>query len=167
MLDTNTIDYIFNNKSWLGPKLKKLSKNHINWYITNVQQDEISKITDISKKRLINEILSQIGVRTVLSSTIILNIDTQKKFECFNRKIGMYEIRCDTFDRCIFKIRSKHNSNADENVADFSILYTAVKKKMDYLITDNTSDFKLLLQKMNLLIPNCLQLNKNSDLDYY
>jgi hypothetical protein len=53
------------------------------------------------------------------------------------------------------------------NTADLSILYTAVKKKMDYLITDNTSDFEFMLQKISKFIPNHLQLRKNHDLDYF
>jgi hypothetical protein len=53
------------------------------------------------------------------------------------------------------------------NTADLSILYSAVKKKMDYLITDDTSDFEPMLKEMSKFIPNYLQLRKNSDLNSF
>ena len=54
MLDTNTLDYIYTNKTRVVPKLKNFYKKHINLYITYVQQDEINKIRDISKKSCIS-----------------------------------------------------------------------------------------------------------------
>ena len=47
-----------------------------------------------------------------------------------------------------------------DNTADFSILYTAIKKKMQYLITDNTSDFEPMLKEISKSIPNYLQVQK-------
>ena len=53
-----------------------------------------------------------------------------------------------------------------DNTADLSILYTAVKKKMDYLITDD-KHFEPMLKEMSKDIPNNLELKKNHDLDYF
>ena len=52
------------------------------------------------------------------------------------------------------------------NAADLSILYTAIKKKMHYLITDNTSDFGPMLKEISKSIPNYLKVQKNYYLDY-
>jgi len=66
MLDTNTLDYIYSNKTRLIPKLKNCYKKQVILYITHIQQDEINKIRDISKKSCINKIISTTGIKRVL-----------------------------------------------------------------------------------------------------
>lgn len=79
----------------------------------------------------------------------------------------MYEL-VDDVDLPILEKLKKHTiSNPMGNAADLSILYTAIKKKMHYIITDNTSDFKPMLKEMSTFIPNYLQLRKNCDLNYF
>ena len=46
MLDTNTLDYIYDEKINLVPKRRNLAKKHSHLYITHLQQDEINKMTD-------------------------------------------------------------------------------------------------------------------------
>jgi hypothetical protein len=79
----------------------------------------------------------------------------------------MYELVDDTDVDILEKLQKPTLSNPMSNTADLSILYTAVKKKMDYLITDNTSDFEPMLQKMSKFIPNYLKVKKNCDLNYF
>ena len=167
MLDTNTLDYIYTNKTRIVPKLKNFYKKHINLYITFVQQDEINKIRDISKKSCINKIISIIGIKRVIASTII-GINKSRKYGFIDSNIDMYELVVDDTDVGILeKLQKPTLSNPMSNTADLLILYTAVKKKMDYLITDNTSDFESMLQKISIFIPNYLQLRRNRDLDYF
>jgi rRNA-processing protein FCF1 len=167
MLDTNTLDYIYANNTRLVPKLKNFSKKYIHLYITHVQQDEINKISNISKRNCINKIISIIGIKRVLTaSTTIGNGTSTRKHRFMDSQIDLYELVDDNDLDILEKLKSI-TFNPMGNTADLSILYTAVKKKMDYLITDNTSDFESLLQKINKFIPNYLQLKKNRDLDYF
>lgn len=166
MLDTNTLYYIYTNKARLVPKLKNFYKKYINLYITYVQQDEINKIRDISKKSCINKIISIIGIKRVLTANTIIGTDKPTKYGFIGSKIDMYEL-VDYTDVDILEKLKKSTSNPMSNTADLSILYTAVKKKMDYLITDNTSDFEPMLQKISKFIPNDLQVKKNCDLNYF
>jgi hypothetical protein len=166
MLDTNTLYYIYTNKTRLVPKLKNFYKKYINLYITYVQQDEINKIRDLSKKSCINKIISIIGIKRVLTANIIIGTDKPAKYGFIGSKIDMYEL-VDYTDVDILEKLQKSTSNSMSNTADLSILYTAVKKKMDYLITDNTSDFEPMLQKISKFIPNDLQVKKNCDLNYF
>lgn len=167
MLDTNTLDYIYANNTRLVPKLKNFSKKHIHLYITHVQQDEINKISNISKRSCINKIISIIGIKRVLTaSTTIGNGTSTSKHGFMDSQIDMYKLVDDNDLDILEKLKST-TSNPMSNTADLSILYTAVKKKMDYLITDNTSDFESILQKINKFIPTYLQLKKNRDLDYF
>jgi len=76
----------------------------------------------------------------------------------------MYELLDDT-DRDILKKLQKYSYNSISNIADLTILYSAVKKKFDYLITDNTSDFEPMLQRISKFIPNYLQVKKNCYLE--
>jgi len=81
-------------------------------------------------------------------------------------QIGMYEF-VDDIDLPILEKLHKHTlSNPMDNTADLFILYTAVKKKMDYLITDD-NHFESMLKEMSKDIPNNLELKKNHDLDYF
>jgi hypothetical protein len=168
MLDTNTLDYIYTNKTRVVPKLKNFYKKHINLYITFVQQDEINKIRDISKKSCINKIISIVGIKRVFTSSTIIGTNKPRKYGFIDSNIDMYELVVDDTDVDILeKLQKPTLSNPMSNTADLLILYTAVKKKMDYLITDNTSDFEPMLQKMSKFIPNYLKVKKNYDLNYF
>ena len=167
MLDTNTLDYIYTNKTRVVPKLKNFYKKQINLYITYIQQDEINKIRDISKKNCINKIISITGIKRVLTASTIIGINKSRKYGFIDSKIDMYELVDDTDVDILEKIQKPTLSNPMSNAADLLILYTAVKKKMDYLITDNTSDFEPMLQKMSKFIPNYLKVKKNCNLNYF
>lgn len=167
MLDTNTLDYIYTNKTRVVPKLKNFYKKQINLYITYVQQDEINKIRDISKKSCINKIISITGIKRVLTVSTIIGTNKSRKYEFIDSNIDMYELADDTDVDILEKLQKLTLSNPMSNTADLLILYTAVKKKMDYLITDNTSDFEPMLQKMSKFIPNYLKVKKNCDLNYF
>ena len=89
MLDTNTLDYIYDNKINLVTKLRNLAKKHIHLYITHIQQDEINKIIDNYKKSCINKIISNIGIRRILTSSAIIGIDEPSKHGFIGSNIGL------------------------------------------------------------------------------
>jgi hypothetical protein len=165
MLDTNTLDYIYFNKIQLVPKLKDFSKKHINLYITHIQQDEINNIKDISKKDCITKIISSIKIKRVLAVSTIIDIDKQSK-----QLIGpmdIYKLVDESDLHILKKLRKQPFPNNMGKKADLLILYAAIKKKMDYLITDNTYDFEPILKEMSKFIPNYLQIKKNYYLNYF
>ena len=134
-------------------------------YITHIQQNEINKIKDITKIDCINKIISFIGIKRIITSTII-NIDESSKYEFNDSNIGLYEFVDDSYDSHILRIPQRNTRvNPLGNTADLSILYTAVKKKMDYLITDNISDFEPMLKELSKFKPNYLEVQKNNYLD--
>ena len=165
MLDTNTLDYIYDNKTHLVSKLRNLSKKHIHLYITHIQQDEINKMAD-NKKNCINKIISNIGIRRILTSSAIIGVDEPSQHGFIGSNIGMYEFVDDIDFPILEKLHKYTVSNPMGNAADLSILYTAVKKEMDYLITDD-NHFASMLKEMSKDIPNNLQLKKNHYLDYF
>jgi hypothetical protein len=133
-------------------------------YVTHIQQDEINKMSD-DKKNCINKIISIIGIKRILTSCGIIGIDEQSKRGFIGSNIGMYELVDDEADLLILeKLRTNTNSNPMGNAADLSILYTAIKKKMHYLITDD-KHFGPLLQNLSKFMPNDLQVQKNYYLD--
>jgi hypothetical protein len=164
MLDTNTFDYIYTNKILLVPKLKNFSKKNNHLYITHIQQDEINKMKDVYKKSCINKIIASTGIKRIFTSSMIIATNQPIKYDLIGSMIDMCEL-VDNGDLNILEKLQKYNlTNPMGNTADLSILYTAVKKKMDYLITDNTSDFAPMLKQMSKFIPNYLELKKNHDL---
>ena len=167
MLDTNTLDYIYFNKIHLVPKLKDFSKKHINLYITHIQQDEINNIKDSSKKDCITKIISSIKIKRVLAVSTIIDIDKQSKHRLIEPMPDIYKLG-DESDLYILKmLRKQPFSNNMGKTADLLIIYAAIKKKMDYLITDNTYDFEPILKEMSKFIPNYLQVKKNYYLNYF
>ena len=167
MLDTNTLDYIYDNKINLVSKLRNLAKKHIHLYITHIQQDEINKMTDNYKKSCINKIISNIGIRRILTSSAIIGINEPSKhgFIGSNIGIGMYEFVDDIDLPILEKLHKYTISNPMGNASDLSIIYTAIKKKMNYLITDD-NHFGPLLQKISKFMSNDLQVQKNYYLEY-
>ena len=134
-------------------------------YITHIQQNEINKIKDITKIDCINKIISIIGIKRIITSTI-MDIDEPSKYEFNDSNIGLYEIVDDSDDSHILrKLQRNTRVNPLGNTADLSILYTAVKKKMDYLITDNISDFEPMLKELSKFKSNDLEVQKNNYLD--
>ncbi|HJT84160.1 MAG TPA: hypothetical protein VJ697_06730 [Nitrososphaeraceae archaeon] len=165
MLDTNTLDYIYDNKTYLLTKLRNFSKKNIHLYITHIQQNEINKMFDNDKKYCINKIISIIGIKRVLNSCAI-GINEESKRGVIGPNIGMYELVDEDDDLLILEKHHKStHSNPMGNAADLTILYTAIKKKMHYLITDNISDFEPMLNQISKSIPNFLQVQKNNYLD--
>lgn len=161
MLDTNTLDYIYNKQVELGSKFTKPPGNTLNFYITHVQRYEINKITDVSKKNVINKILNQMEIKTILPSEITKYL----QFELINIDDCKNEMRRIPFDPIVFKKIFRYNSYQKGNFADFLILHTAMKNKMDFLITDNIADFQPLLKKFYVMLANGLILKKNCELD--
>jgi rRNA-processing protein FCF1 len=166
MLDTNTLDYIYTKKIRLVPKLSNFPKKHIHLYITQVQQDEINKMTDDYRKSCINKIISIIGIRRVLTSGTIIGIDESSKHGFIGSNIGMCELVNDADLQILENLQKYTRSNPMSNTADLLILYTSIKKKMDYLITDD-NHFGPMLKEISKFIPNHLQLRKNCDLDNF
>ena len=167
MLDTNTLDYIYGYKIRLIPKLKNFSKKDIHLYITLIQQDEINKMDNEYRKSCINKIISIIGIKRVPTSCTIIGIGEPSKHGFIGSNIGMSEFIDDVDLSILEKFRKYTPSNPMGNAADLTILYTAIKKKMDYLITDNTSDFEPILKELSKFIPNYLELKKNCYLEYF
>ena len=134
-------------------------------YITHIQQDEINKMADDYRKSCINKIISIIGIRRVPTSGAIIAIDESSKHGFIGSSIGMYEL-VDDGDLHILEKLINRSSNLIGNTADLLILYTAIKKKMPYLIT-NDNHFESMLKEISKFIPNHLQLRKNCDLDNF
>jgi hypothetical protein len=129
MLDTNTLDYIYDNKINLVSKLRNLAKKHIHLYITYIQQDEINKITDNYKKSCINKIISNIGIRRILTSSAIIGIDEPSKHGFIGSNIGMYEF-VDDIDLPILEKLYKYTvSNPMGNAADYQFYILQLRKR--------------------------------------
>ena len=70
----------------------------------------------------------------------------------------------DNSDADILKKLQRNTTNPMGNTADLSILFTAVKENMDYLVTHNIKDFKNLLKNMSKDRPNKLVIKPTSSL---
>jgi rRNA-processing protein FCF1 len=163
MLDANTFDFIYDNDSSLVPKLEILvNSNKLSLYMTHIQRDEIEKIGNIGKRHRIKEIIKLIKIQTIVTSNAFVGTDFPSKHGYNGSRIGMSKVVNDNDASMLEKLQKK-TTNPMGNTADLSILYTAIKENMDYLIT-NDLGYKNLLIEMSKSKPNKLAVKPNSSL---
>ena len=163
MLDANAFDFIFDNDSHLVPKLEaSVNSNKLSLYMTHIQLDEIEKIKNTDKRKRIKEIIKLIKIQNIPTSSAVVGIDSPSKHGFIGSKINMAKIMDDN-DADILKKFQRNITNPMGDSADLSILYTAIKENMNYLVT-NDIRLEKLLKKISEEIPNTLEIKPNSSL---
>ena len=164
MLDANTFDFMYDKQSHLVPKLKALvSSNKLSFYITHIQCDEIDKMESSPKRDGIKNIIKLINVQIIPTSNAVIGIDPPSKHGFIGSRIDMAKIVSDNDANVLEKLQ-KTTSNPMGNNADLSILFTAVKENLDYLVTNDIKHFKKLLKEISKYIPNTLEIKPNNSL---
>lgn len=133
MIDTNTFDFLYENK--LLEKLSNLIKKTIfSLVICRVQMDEIEKISEPEKKKIIQSIL----IEKIPTSIGWVGVEDR-----YNR--GYLAPRSDWVkavnneDAVIVNKyrRGRTSTHPVGNEGDLAIVYTAIKEGMDYLVSDD------------------------------
>lgn len=140
MVDTNAFDFIYDND--LIRFINKLvMSEQIELYVTHVQLDEIGKISNDEKKE---------KIMTVYYTPIVASVGFVGTSESTPR--GYVGGRTDAFivvneedNKIINKVkRTLTESHPLGNAADITIAFTAVKKEVDYLVSNDSGIHNVL-----------------------
>jgi hypothetical protein len=141
MLDTNTLNYIYDNG--LIDRIKtSVNKGSIQLFATHIQLDEIQKSSDDIKKEAIKKAKEILHIKIVPTSATVVAIEKHSKHGFVGSRVGQTSLLNQDDIGLLEGLKKVNNRNPLKNTADLIILYTAVIEKMDYLVTDNIDDFK-------------------------
>ena len=143
MLDTNTLDYVFDHDL-----LEKLSliveSKRIQLIICRVQMDEIEKITEHSKKQYIE----LIPYEKIPVSVGWIGVEDRFNRGFLAPRVGWVNLVDEGDAKIINQYRRKRtDTHPVGNEGDLSIVFTAVKQKLNYLVS-NDMEVKRLHQKL-------------------
>jgi len=144
MLDTNSYDFIYENK--LTEKFNQLiEKGEIENFGTHVQVDEIKKISDQKRKNH----LKKISCKLIPSEVGFIGVDYESQRGFNGAKIGGYKIVGNEDNEIITAVKtSPTQTHPLGNSADITIVFTSMKNSLDFLISDN-DDIHKIFNKMN------------------
>ena len=132
----DAFDYIYDNG--LTDKVQKAVDNgKLQLFATDVQQQEIEKISDDIKKQRIKQTAEEIRVRFIETSGAVVGPDQPPKRGFSGSRVDHAEIPSDQDVRLLEDLKQVNMQHPLKNEGDLIILYTAIKKNMDYLVTED------------------------------
>jgi predicted nucleic acid-binding protein len=163
MLDTNTFDYIYDNG--LTNKVQKaIDDEKLQLFATDVQKQEIEKVSNNARKQGIKQTAEGIRVKFMGTSAMIVALDQQGKKGYNGSRVGS-RIASEEDTQLLETLKKVDMKHPLKNSADLLIFYTAIKENMDYLVTDNTDDFGKPLELFKVERGTKLQIIHNIDLE--
>jgi rRNA-processing protein FCF1 len=136
MLDSNTFDYIYN--SGLTNRVQNAVDNgKLQLFATDVQEQEIEKISNDTRKQVIRQTAEKIRVAFIETWGMVVGPDQPSNRGFGGSRVDHFRIPSDQ-DVQLFKILEQVNMQHPlKNSGDILILYTAIKENMDYLVTED------------------------------
>jgi hypothetical protein len=163
MLDSNTFDYIYDNG--LTNKVQKaVDDGKLELFATDVQQQEIEKISNGARKQGIKQTAEGIRARFIETSAMVIGLDQPGKRGFDGSRIGHARIASEEDIQLLEALKKVDIKHPLKNSADLLIFHTAIKQNMDYLITGNTDDFEKPLELFRRERYSKLQVVHNTDL---
>lgn len=133
MLDTNTFDFLYENK--LLEKLSNLiKKTTFSIVICRVQMDEIEKISEPEKKKIIQSI----SVEKIPTWIGWVGVEDRYNRGYLAPRVDWFKAVNDEDAVIVNKYRrGRTPTHPVGNEGDLAIVYTAIKEGMDYLVSDD------------------------------
>ena len=140
MMDTNAFDFIYDN-NLIGFVNKLVTAEQIELYVTHVQLDEIEKISNEEKRE---------KIKTVYYTPVVASVGFVGTSDSTSR--GYVGARTDAFiavneedNEIVNKVkRNLTKTHPLGNAADITISFTAFKKNVDYLVSNDTGIHNVL-----------------------
>jgi hypothetical protein len=163
MLDSNTFDYIYDNG--LTSKVQNAIDNgKLQLFATDVQKQEIEKIPNDTRKQAIRQTAEEIRVEFKETSGVVVALDQPGKKGFNGSRVDHARIASDEDIQLLETLTKVNMKYPLKNSADLLIFYTAIKENMDYLVTENTDDFKKPLELFKRERNTKLQIIHSTDL---
>jgi hypothetical protein len=163
MLDSNSFDHIYDNKLTENVR-KAVDDEKIKLFATDVQEQEIDKIGDTSRKLGIKQMAEKMQVTFLGTSAAAVGLDKMGKRGFNGSRVGMSKVVGNDDAQllaALIKVNIKHPL---KNEADLLTFYTAIKENMDFLATANTADFEKPLERFKIERGTKLELKSNEDI---
>jgi hypothetical protein len=163
MLDTNALDHICDHM--LGPRIRKAIDNkHIHLSITHVQRDEINRGPPANRV-YIYKLINHGYIKIVPTNGAIVGTDQLSKKGFIGSKVGMARFTSDEEAHLLQNKMKVGSKNPMKNSADILILYTAIKQRMDFLVTGDQV-IKRMLDSFKQDITTGLQVIDNTAFEH-
>jgi hypothetical protein len=140
----------------LGRRIRKaVDSKHIHLSITHVQRDEIN-CGPPANREYIYKLINDGYIKIVPTNGAIVGTDQSSKKGFIGSKVGMARFTSDE-EANLLRNKIKIGSKSPmKNSADILILYTAIKQRMDFLVTDD-QHIKRMLESFKQDITTGLQ----------
>jgi hypothetical protein len=140
----------------LGRRIRKaVDSKHIHLSITHVQRDEINRGPPANRE-YIYKLINDGYIKIVPTNGAIVGTDQSSKKGFIGSKVGMARFTSDE-EANLLRDKIKIGSKSPmKNSADILILYTAIKQRMDFLVTDD-QHIKRMLESFKQDITTGLQ----------
>jgi hypothetical protein len=143
MLDSNPFVYIYDNK--LTDKLRKaVDDGKVKLFATDVQKQEIQKISNSTRKKGVKQTAQEIQVAFIATSGAVLGSDQEGRDGFGGSRVDQSRVIDDQEKRLLEIITRKGMQRPLKNSADVLTLFSAIKENIDYLVTNDTAFEKLL-----------------------
>jgi len=163
MLDTTTLNHIYDNN--LTNKVQRAVDNgKLQLFATDVQKQEIAGIrNDEKRKQGLKHAVEEMRVEFIETSDMVvaLDLDQESRRGFRGSKVGS-RIPSDEDVPLLKRLVRENKINPLKKRGDISTFYTAVKENMDYLVTENTADFKGLLEIFKIERDTILQIKNHT-----
>jgi hypothetical protein len=136
----------------LGRRIRKaVDSKHIHLSITHVQRDEINRGPPANRE-YIYKLINDGYIKIVPTNGAIVGTDQSSKKGFIGSKVGMARITSDEEANLLRNKMKVGSKSPMKNSADILILYTAIKQRMDFLVT-MTSTLKECWNRLSKILP--------------
>jgi len=148
MLDTNAFDeiYVRGLKETLS---NATSSGKVQFYITQIQANEISKVVDEVKRSYILSVIESVPVVKLLTSGGRFGTARPTRVGFTGSSWSGFSFGGTNDAAPLNRFQRQHRRNPMGNSADLLIANTAVQQKCDYLVSSNAEDFKNVIAALN------------------
>lgn len=164
MLDTNAFDHIYEN-DLTDKVLNAVDNGILQLFATDVQEQEIEKISNKIRKQGIKKMAKKIRVDFKGTSAAVVALDQPGKKGFNGSKVEMASVVSDEDEQLLKTLKKVNIQHPLKNSADLLTFYTAIKESMDYLITANMDDYEKPLELFQIERGIKLKLRNNKDFE--
>jgi hypothetical protein len=164
MMDTNTFDHIYDN-ALTDKVLNAVDNGKLQLFTTDVQRQEIEKISNSTRKQGIKQMAEKIRVSFEETSGAVAGLDKPGERGFNGSRVGWMRVISDKDAQLLERLTKINKKNPLKNKADLLTFYTAYERKMDYLITRNIEDFVKPLELFKIERGTKLELRSNKDFE--
>jgi hypothetical protein len=163
MLDSNALDHVCDHM--LGHRIRKaVDSKHIHLSITHVQTDEINPAPPATRE-CIRKLINDGYIKIVPTNGVIAGTDQPSKKPFIGSRFNMARFTSEKEANLLQNKMKINIKSSMKNSGDILILYTAIKQRMDFLVTDD-KDVKKILDSFKQDVTTGLQVIDSKTFDH-